>query len=67
MTNLEFIKRFSKINIKEIAKDNKISTSNLYTGRCTEEKELLMRKAIEARIAELYISEYNEVKNITDK
>lgn len=62
MTNLEFIKRFSKINISEIAKENGISRANLYTGRCSEKKILLMRKAIGAKIAELYIDEYKELK-----
>lgn len=62
MDDLEFIKKFSKISIKQIAKENGISTSNLYCGRCGARKTYIMRKAIEAKIAELYIEDYNQVK-----
>jgi predicted DNA-binding protein len=62
MDDLEFIKKFSKISIKQIAKENGISTSNLYSGRCGSRKTYIMRKAIEAKIAELYIEDYNQVK-----
>lgn len=62
MDDLEFIKKFSKISIKQIAKENGISTSNLYSGRCGARKTYIMRKAIEAKIAELYIEDYNQVK-----
>jgi len=62
MDDLEFIKKFSKISIKQIAKENGISTSNLYSGRCGARKIYIMRKAIEAKIAELYIEDYNQVK-----
>lgn len=62
MDDLEFIKKFSKISIKEIAKENGISTSNLYSGRCGARKTYIMRKAIEAKIAELYVEDYNQVK-----
>lgn len=62
MDDLEFIKKFSKISIKQIAKENGISTSNLYSGRCGVRKTYIMRKAIEAKIAELYIEDYNQVK-----
>lgn len=60
MDDLEFIKKFSKINIKQIASENGISTSNLYSGRCRSRKTWLMRKAIEAKIAELYIEDYKK-------
>lgn len=62
MDDLEYIKKFSKISIKQIAKENGISTSNLYSGRCGARKTYIMRKAIEAKIAELYIEDYNQVK-----
>lgn len=62
MDDLEFIKKFSKISIKQIARENGISTSNLYSGRCGSRKTYIMRKAIEAKIAELYIEDYNQVK-----
>lgn len=62
MDDLEFIKKFSKISIKQIAKENGISTSNLYSGRCGARKTYIMRKAIEAKIAELYIEDYNQLK-----
>lgn len=61
MDNLNFIKKFSKINIQKIAKENNISSSNLYAGRCSSKKVLIMRKAIEAAIAKLYINDYEEI------
>lgn len=60
MNNLDFIKQFSKINIQKLAKANNISSSNLYAGRCSDRKVLIMRKAIEAEIAKLYIEDYME-------
>lgn len=60
MDDLEFVKRFSKISIKQIAKENGISTSNLYSGRCKSRTIWIMRKAIEAEIAKLYIEDYEE-------
>lgn len=60
MNNLDFVKQFSKIKIQKLAKANNISTSNLYAGRCSDRKVLIMRKAIEAEIAKLYIKEYRE-------
>jgi hypothetical protein len=62
MEDLEFIKRFSKINIKAIAKANGVNTSNLYTGRCGSHNTWIMRKAIEAEIAKLYIDDYEQAK-----
>ena len=55
MEDLEFIKKFSKITISKICKELKISSSNLYSEKVSQEKVKLIRKRIESKIAELYI------------
>lgn len=59
-TDLNFIKRFNKITIKQICQETGISPSNLWTGRCSKEKITLVRKAIESKIAEIRVEEFNE-------
>jgi hypothetical protein len=59
-TDLNFIKRFNKITIKQICDETGVSPSNLWTGRCSKEKILLVRKAIESKIAEIRVEEYKE-------
>lgn len=59
-TDLNFIKRFNKITIKQICEENAISPSNLWTGRCSKEKITLVRKAIESKIAEIRVEEFKE-------
>lgn len=55
MEDLEFIKKFSKITISKICKELKINSSNLYSGKVSQEKLKLVRKRIESKVAELYI------------
>lgn len=59
-TDLNFIKRFNKITIKQICEETGISPSNLWTGRCSKEKITLVRKAIESKIAEIRVEEFKE-------
>ena len=46
MTDLEFIKKFSKIRISNICKNLKISTNNVYTGKAKKEKIKQIRNEI---------------------
>ena len=50
MTDLDFIKRFNKITIKELCLDNHINKSNLYTGKTSKKNQLLIKKAIGAKL-----------------
>ena len=61
-TDLNFIKKFNKITIKQICAETGISPSNLWTGRCSQEKIILVRKAIESKIAEIRQDEFNEIR-----
>lgn len=58
MTDLEFIKRFSKINIKVICEENNINSANLWTGKTSKKNQLIVRKAIEHKIAKIYEDEF---------
>lgn len=58
VNDLDYIKKFSKITISEICRENKINTSNLWAGRLSEEKVHLIRKAIEAKVGGIYVEEY---------
>ena len=60
-TDLNFIKKFNKITIKQICDETGISPSNLWTGRCSKEKISLVRKLIESKIAEIRIEEFKEL------
>ena len=62
MSDLNFIKKFQKIHLQDIAKKEGIATNNLYTGQCSDIKIKKVRKAIECEIAKLYINEYEEMK-----
>lgn len=58
MKDLEFIRKFSKITVKDACKENGVNSSNLYAGRCSDEKVHFVRQYIEARIAKLTIEDY---------
>ena len=58
MNDLDFIKKFSKITIKKICKENNINSSNLWSGRIKPEKIHQIRKAIEAEVGNIYVEEY---------
>lgn len=58
--DLTFIKKISKITVKQICQENNINASNLWAGRCSKENVALVRKAIEAKIAKIREEEFNE-------
>lgn len=53
MTNLEFIKAFSKISIAQICKDLKVNKSNVWSGNASEDSIKKVREEIERRYEEL--------------
>lgn len=55
MTDLEFIKEFNKITISLICRELGIDRGNLYNGRTTCENEHKVKRAIEDKIAKLYL------------
>lgn len=58
MTELEFIKAFSKITIRSVCLECKVDYSNLFAGRSSNENEIKVRDLIEKRIYEL-LEEYH--------
>lgn len=56
--NLIYIKGFSKIKIKDICKKLNIDSSNLWNGRCSEEKVKMVRQYIENELDKI-----KDVKN----
>lgn len=63
MTDLDFIKRFNKITIKELCQENRINKSNLYTGKTSKKNQVLIKKAIWCEIAKLLIEDYKDEVN----
>ena len=51
--DLDFIKAFSKINIKKICEDLKIDKSNLWAGRTSSQNIKLVKEEIIKRINDL--------------
>ena len=62
MENLEYIKKFSKINIAGICRKLNIDRGNLINGRLKENVNKLVRQEIESELAKLYIIEDNNDK-----
>ena len=60
MTDLEFIKKFSKIRISNICKNLKISTNNVYTGKAKKEKIKQIRNEIYKELSTLLVDGHNE-------
>lgn len=60
MGDLEYIKKFSKIKISQICRENHINSSNLWAGRLPDEKVHQIRKAIEAKVGIIYQEEYEK-------
>lgn len=59
MTDLEYIKKFSKITIKKICEENNIRPSNLWSGKVSPRKVHKIRKAIDAELGKLSIMDYD--------
>lgn len=55
MEDLEYIKKFSKITIKDVCNNANVNKSNLFAGRTTKENVKKVREEIESEIAKLYI------------
>ena len=55
MSDLEYIKKFSKITITKACKKEDVNMSNLFNGRISEEKTKKIKKRLEHEIAKLYI------------
>lgn len=55
MDDLEYIKNFSKISVKDVCEKKKVDRSNVINGRTTKENIKKVRKGIENEIAKLYL------------
>lgn len=55
MNDLEYIKKFNKIQLTKICKNAKVNRGNLYSGRTKKENIAKVRKTIESEIAKLYL------------
>lgn len=60
MDDLEFIKKFSKVNITKACKKAKVDRINLYNGKVKPEKVKKVKRILESEIAKLYIIEDKE-------
>ena len=56
MTDLEYIKKFTQIQITKVCKKLGIDYVNLITGRSSKANERKARKELESEIAKLYIN-----------
>ena len=59
MTDLEYIKKFSKINITSACKKLNIDRANLLNGRLNNKKVKAIREELESEVAKLYIKKEN--------
>lgn len=58
--DLEYIKNFSQITIREVCKKAGVDPSNLWSGRTAKKNIKKVRKLLESEVAKLYIIEdYN--------
>lgn len=60
MDDLEFIKKFSKVNISKACKKAKVNRGNLYNGNVKKEKIKLVRRILEDELARLYLLDKGE-------
>lgn len=63
MEDLEYIKKFSKINISKACKKCKVNRGNLLNNKTTKENIKKVREELEHQVATLYIKKENEVKD----
>ena len=56
MTDLEYIKKFTQIQITKVCKKLNIDYANLITGRSSKANEKRVKKELESEIAKLYIN-----------
>lgn len=57
MSDLEFIKGYSKITVNKICKELGYDASSILRGKATKERLAIVRKHIEDRQARLYLLE----------
>lgn len=55
--DLEFIRKFSMINVSDACKYFNYDQGNLYGGRLSNEKERNVRKYIESELGKIYVEE----------
>ena len=55
--DLNYIKKFSTITIKEACKKVGVDNSNLWAGRCSKKKIKEVKRILESEVAKLYIIE----------
>lgn len=60
MSDLDFIKQFSKIRISTICKNLKIQCNNVYTGKTKKENISKVKNEIYKQLAILMVGEKNE-------
>lgn len=60
MTDLEFIKKFSKIRISDICKNLKIQKNNVYTGKTKKENISKVKNEIYKELVNLMVCDRNE-------
>lgn len=67
MDDLEYIKKFSKITIKNVCEKSNVDKSNVFNGKASKKKINKVRKQIESEVAKLYIirDEDNEKREST--
>ena len=62
MDDLEYIKKFSKINITKACKKCHVNRGNLLNNKTTEENIKKVRQELENQVAKLYVKK-EELKN----
>ena len=62
MKDLEFIKEFQKIQLKPITKSCGVSSSNLYTGKCSDIKI----KKVKNKICKEFFTLYTKSLGVDD-
>ena len=60
MDDLEYIKKFSKINITKACKKVKVNRGNLLNNKTSKENIKKVRQELENQVAKLYIKEDNK-------
>lgn len=62
MDDLEYIKKFSKITIKDVCKKSKANRSNVLSGNASKKTINRVKRQLESEVAKLYIIEDNNEK-----
>lgn len=65
MEDLEYIKKFSKINITKACKKCNVNRANLLNNKTTKENVKKVREELENQVAKLYVKK-EELKNEYD-